>query len=186
MYSSATKCQSCVPAFVVMLTDIAGAESVFGRKRVAGYLDLVRVLRSRNVQDSSPALGNVIAALQKEQVVPKIAASEIQEGVILVGRVFTATRPQQLPVTLRVHGGIQRHKGKHVSQIERKLLNLLALELGADVGVLGLKQRPTRVDRDLLGCADGQSDTFRYRIARGQDNPVLPCGLEPRGGDLRV
>ena len=145
---------------------IAGAPSVLGRKRVARYLDLVGVLRGRHIHDSSPALGHIVATLQKVQVVPEVAASKIHEGVILVGRIFTPTRPQQLPVALYVHSGIQRREGKHISEIERKFLNLLALEFSADVRVLCLKQRPTRVYCDLLGGADRQSHIFRDRYLR--------------------
>src|ERR1700677_2947276 len=104
---------------------VAGAESVCSRKRIANNLDLVRVLRGRHIQDSSPSLGDIVAAFQKEQVGSEVAAAKVQKGVILVGRVFASAACQQLPVALHVNGGIQCRKGKHISEIEGKFFNLL-------------------------------------------------------------
>src|ERR1700722_17953262 len=67
---------------------VAGAESVCGRKRIANNLDLIRVLRGRHIQDSSPSLGHIVASFKKEQVGSEVAAAKVQKGGILGGRVF--------------------------------------------------------------------------------------------------
>ena len=42
---------------------------------------------------SAPALGDIVSALQKEQVGSEITAAEIQERIILVRCIFTAALP---------------------------------------------------------------------------------------------
>src|SRR5689334_6170926 len=118
---------------------VSSAPTVLRGERMLLDFEFLHIVRRRNVNDAAPSGTGIPRTVQQKGVRPEVATSKVEERDVLVGRALLSARRNGLSLRKIVDRRIQLDEIEHVPQIDRQFGDLLAGNLSADVGVVGLQ-----------------------------------------------